>query len=134
MRVSRQCAHKWWRRYREEGVAGLEDRSSRPRHCPHQTSARLERRIVALRQSRQLGPARLAGIVGLPASTVHRVLVRHGLNRLAWMDRPTGRVVRRIVTDHPGELVHIDVRKVARIPIGGGWRSRGRAETRVGRE
>ena len=60
--------------------------------CPHQTPARVERRIVALRQSRKLGPARLAGIVGVPASTVHRVLVRHGVNRLRWMDRPTGRV------------------------------------------
>ena len=55
--------------------------------CPHQTPARVERRIVALRQSRKLGPARLAGIVGVPASTVHRVLVRHGVNRLRWMDR-----------------------------------------------
>ena len=80
MNVSRQCAHKWWRRYRDEGVAGLEDRSSRPPpSCPHQIAPRLERRIVALRQSRKVGPARLAGIV--PASTVHRVLVRHGLNR-----------------------------------------------------
>lgn len=79
MNISRQCAHKWWRRYQDEGIAGLEDRSSRPRSCPHRTPARLERRIVALRQSRKLGPARLAGIVGVPASTVHRVLVRHGL-------------------------------------------------------
>ena len=77
------------------------DRSSRPRSCPHQTPARVERRIVALRQSRKLGPARLAGIVGVPASTVHRVLVRHGVNRLRWMDRPTGRVIRRIETDPP---------------------------------
>jgi transposase-like protein len=91
MNVSRQCAHKWWRRYRDEGVAGLEDRSSRPRSCPHQTPARVERRIVALRQSRKPGPARLAGIVGVPASTVHRVLVRHGVNQLRWMDRqPAG--------------------------------------------
>ena len=96
MNISRQCAHKWWRRYRDEGVDGLRDRSSRPWSCPHQTPARVERRIVALRQSRKLGPARLAGIVGVPASTVHRVLVRHGVNRLRWMDRPTGRVIRRI--------------------------------------
>jgi len=63
MNISRQCAHKWWRRYRDEGLAGLEDRSSRPMSCAHQTSARVERRIVALRQARKLGPARLAGIV-----------------------------------------------------------------------
>ena len=55
-------------------------------------------------------------IVGVPASTVHRVLCRHGLNRLAWMDRPTGQVIRRIHTDRPGELVHVDVKKLGRIP------------------
>lgn len=127
MNVSRQCAHKWWRRYQDEGPAGLEDRSSRPLSCPHQTPARTERRIVALRQSRRLGPARLAGIVGVPPSTVHRVLVRNGVNRLSWMDRPTGRVIRRIHTSRCGELVHIDVKKLARIPDGGGHRKLGRS-------
>jgi transposase InsO family protein len=126
MNISRQTAHKWWRRYRDEGVAGLEDRSSRPWSCPHQTPARMERRIVALRQSRKLGPARLSGVVGVPTSTVHRVLVRHGVNRLRWMDRPTGRVIRRIETGKPGELVHIDVKKLARVPDGGGPRFHGR--------
>lgn len=131
MNIARQTAHKWWRRYQDEGVTGLEDRSSRPWSCPHQTSARLERRIVALRQSRKLGPARLAGIVGVPASTVHRVLVRHGINRLRWMDRPTGRVIRRIETTRCGELVHIDVKKLARVPDGGGHKKLGR-EARTG--
>jgi transposase InsO family protein len=131
MNVSRQCAYKWWRRYRDEGVAGLEDRSSRPHSCPHQTPARVERRIVALRQSRKLGPARLAGIVDVPPSTVHRVLVRHGMNRLRWMDRPTGRVIRRIETTRCGELVHIDVKKLAKVPPGGGHRMLGR-EARTG--
>jgi transposase InsO family protein len=131
MNVSRQCAHKWWRRYQLEGAAGLVDRSSRPRSCPHQTPARVERRIVALRKSRRIGPARLAGIVGVPASTVHRVLVRHGVNRLRWMDRTTGRVVRRIDTARVGELVHIDVKKLARIPPGGGHKKLGR-EARTG--
>jgi transposase InsO family protein len=126
MNISRQCAHKWWRRYRDEGVDGLRDRSSRPLSCPHQTPARVERRIVALRQSRKLGPARLAGIVGVPSSTVHRVLVRHGVNRLRWMDRPTGRVIRRIETARCGELVHIDVKKLARVPPGGGHKKLGR--------
>jgi transposase-like protein len=125
MNISRQCAHKWWRRFRDEGVDGLRDRSSRPHHCPQQTPARIERRIVALRQSRKLGPARLADIVDVPASTVHRVLVRHGMNRLRFMDRPTGRVIRRIETDHPGELVHVDVKKLARIPAGGGHKKVG---------
>jgi transposase InsO family protein len=130
MNISRQCAHKWWRRYQLEGVDGLRDRSSRPYRSPNQTPARIERRIVALRQARRLGPARLAGIVGVPASTVHRVLVRHGCNRLRWMDRPTGRVVRRIETSRCGELVHIDVKKLARVPDGGGHRKLGRAVTR----
>jgi len=127
MNISRQCAHKWWGRYQAQGVAALEDRSSRPHSCPHRTPARIEQRIVALRRSRRLGPARLAGIVGVPASTVHRILVRHGVNRLRWMDRPTGRVVRRIETQRCGELVHIDVKKLARVPTGGGHRILGRS-------
>ena len=126
MNISRQCAHKWWRRFQLEGLDGLRDRSSRPHRSPNQTSARLERRILALRQSRKIGPARLAGIVGVPASTVHQVLVRHGCNRLRWMDRTTGRVIRRIETSRTGELVHIDVKKLARIPPGGGHRVHGR--------
>jgi transposase InsO family protein len=110
----------------------------RPRRSPTKVPARTERRIVRLRQRRKLGPARIASILGLPASTVHRVLARHGLNRLAWMDRPSGVVIRRIVTDRPGELVHVDVKKLGRIPPGGGWRVHGRgnvahpSHTRVG--
>jgi transposase InsO family protein len=138
MGVSRKTADKWWRRWLAEGDDGLEDRSSRPHRCPHQTSAARERQIVRLRQRRKLGPARIASIVGMPASTVHRVLCRHGLNRLAWMDRPTGQVIRRIHTDRPGELVHVDVKKLGRIPPGGGWRAHGRgnvahhSKTKVG--
>ena len=126
MGISRATAFKWWARFRREGGAGLEDRSSRPRHCPHQTSRRLERRIEALRRSRKLGPARIAGVLEMATSTVHRVLVRLGLNRLRWLDRPTGRVIRRIQMSRPGELVHIDVKKLGRIPTGGGWRALGR--------
>jgi transposase InsO family protein len=129
--VSRQTASKWWQRWLADGDAGLEDRSSRPARCPHQTRRKLEKRIVGLRRRRKLGPARIASIVGVPRSTVHRVLVRHDLNRLAWMDRPTGRVVRRIHTSRPGELVHIDVKKQAVIPPGGGHRVLGR-EARTG--
>jgi len=138
MGVSRKTADRWWRRWQLEGDDGLVDHSSRPRRCPKQTPASLERRIVRLRTRRKLGPARIASIVGMPPSTVHRVLCRHGLNRLAWMDRPTGRVIRRIHTDRPGELVHIDVKKLGRIPPGGGWRAHGRgnvvhhAKNRVG--
>jgi transposase InsO family protein len=128
MRISRQTAHKWWRRYQEAGIAGLEDRSSRPRRCPTKTPARVERRIVELRRHHQLGPARLAPRVGTPASTFHRVLQRHGVSRLSDLDRKGGRVIRRIETTHPGELVHIDIKKQARIPKGGGWRVNGKAK------
>lgn len=130
--TSSQTASKWWHRWLAEGDAGLEDRSSRPRRCPTRTRRKVERRIVALRRRRKLGPARIASIVGVPRSTVHRVLVRHGLNRLVWLDRPTGRVIRRIHTDRPGELVHIDVKRQAVIPPGGGHRAHGRAGTRNG--
>lgn len=126
MGISRATAHKWWARFRAEGWVGLVDRSSRPRRCPHRTPRRVELRIESLRRSRKLGPARIGGIIDLAHSTVHRVLVRLGLNRLSWMDRPSGRVIRRIVTTHPGELVHVDVKKLGRIPAGGGWRAHGR--------
>ena len=82
--------------------------------------------MVQLRRSRKLGPARIAGILEMPASTVHRILVRAGLNRLAWMDRPTGQRIRRYEKTRPGELVHVDVKKIGRIPGGGGWRAHGR--------
>lgn len=134
MGVSRPTAYKWWRRWRDEGIEGLADRSSRPYSCPHQTPPEVEAQVIELRRELKQGPARLAGRVGLPASTIYRILRRHGLHRLSWMDRPTGRVIRRIHTDRPGELVHIDVKKLGRIPDGGGWRTRGRAETRSGRE
>jgi transposase InsO family protein len=128
MRISRQTAHKWWGRYLEAGEAGLEDRSSRPRRSPTKTPAKIERRLVELRRRHQLGPARLAPRAGVPASTLHRVLQRHGVSRLSDLDRNSGRVVRRIETTHPGELVHIDIKKQAKIPKGGGWRVNGRAK------
>jgi transposase-like protein len=74
MGVARKTATKWWRRWLVEGPDGLADRSSRPGRCPHRTPARLERQIVGLRRRRKLGPARIGSIVGVPASTVHRVL------------------------------------------------------------
>jgi hypothetical protein len=92
------------------------------------TKASRERRIVALRRNRGLGPARIAGIVGMPASTVHRVLVRHGLNRLDHLDRVTRAPIRRMEMTRPGELVHVDIKKLGRIPTGGGWRVHGRTQ------
>jgi transposase InsO family protein len=125
--VSRQTVYKWWRRWQLEGDQGLRDRSSRPRCCPTQTPRRIERRIERLRRTRKLGPARIGGIVEMAPSTVYRVLARRRLNRLAWMHRPTGRVVRRIHTTRCGELVHVDSKRLARIPSGGGWRAHGRS-------
>jgi transposase InsO family protein len=131
MGIAPATAYKWWERFRHFGWAGLQDRSSRPRRCPHQTPLELERRIEELRRSRKLGPARIAGILEMATSTVHRVLCRRGLNRLRFFDRPSGRVIRRIETSRPGELVHIDVKKLGRIPDGGGHRVLGR-EARTG--
>ncbi|CAL9518577.1 IS481 family transposase [Streptomyces sp. enrichment culture] len=127
MGISRATAHKWLRRWRAEGEAGLHDRLSRPHRTPHRTAAAVEDRICRLRQERKLGPARIGPILGLPTSTVHRVLVRHGLNRLAFLDRPTGQIIRRYERSRPGELIHVDVKKLGRIPEGGGWRVHGRA-------
>ena len=81
---------------------------------------------MQLRTAHKLGPARIGGILEIAPSTVHQVLRRRGLNRLAWMHRPTGRVVRRIHTSRPGELIHIDAKRLGRIPTGGGWRVHGR--------
>lgn len=127
MGVSRATAYKWLARFRAEGAAGLVDRSSRPRTSPHRTDSATETAILALRGDRRLGPARIAGILGLNPSTVHRVLVRHAMPRLAWLDRPTGQLIRRYEKSRPGELVHVDVKKLGRIPAGGGWFAHGRS-------
>jgi transposase-like protein len=95
LHCSRATGHKWLRRWHEEGVAGLADRPSRAHRIPTKTRPELEARVIELRQSRKLGPARIAPLVELPVSTVHAILTRHGLHRLSWMDRPTGVVVRR---------------------------------------
>lgn len=116
MGVARATAHKWMRRWRAEGEARLHDRSSRPHTTPHRTPATLEARVRDLRQARILGPARIGPILGLAASTVHRILTRHGLNRLAWLDRPTGQPIRRFERSGPGELVHVHIRSSATSP------------------
>ncbi len=85
--VSRATAHKWVNRWRAEGEGGLADRSSRPRTTPHRTTEDVEARVCQLRQARKLGPARIGPVLGPPASTGRRILTRHGLHRLAWLDR-----------------------------------------------
>jgi transposase InsO family protein len=123
--VSRATAYKWVRRFLDEGPPGLTDRSSRP-HTVHRTAAEVVSRVVELRRSRKLGPHRLAAVLGMARSTCYAVLVREGLHRLDWLDRPTGALIRRYERDRPGELVHVDVKKLGRIPTGGGHRVLGR--------
>jgi transposase InsO family protein len=126
MGVSRATAYKWLRRFDEEGDAGFPDRSSRPQRSPARTPIAVEMTICALRRARKFGPARIGYELEIAPSTVHRVLARHGISRLAWMDRPTGRVIRRYERERPGELVHVDIKKLGRLRDGGGWRAHGR--------
>jgi transposase InsO family protein len=126
LNVSRATGYKWLARWRTEGMAGLLDRPSRAHRLPAKTAVELETQVLALRAERKLGPARISPLVGLAPSTVHAVLRRHGMHRLAWLDRPTGELVRRYERNRPGELVHVDVKKLGVIRPGGGWRVHGR--------
>ncbi|MFI1617898.1 IS481 family transposase [Streptomyces lydicus] len=124
--VSPTTAQRWAGRYRTHGEAGMRDLSSRPRTSPRRTPSRTERRIIKVRILRRWGPARIAHLLHLVPSTVHRVLTRYGLARLAHLDRATGRVIRRYERDRPGELVHVDIKKLGNIPDGGGHKTLGR--------
>jgi transposase InsO family protein len=125
--VCPRTAAKWAERYRAEGPAGMVDRSSRPRTSPAKTAPATVRRIVGLRWRKRLGPVQIAGQLGLPASTVHAVLVRCRINRLSNIDRVTGEPIRRYERERPGELIHVDVTKFGNIPDGGGWRYLGKS-------
>jgi transposase InsO family protein len=125
--VAVTTASRWAGRYRTYGAAGMCDRSSRPRHSPNQTPTRTERRIIKVRVLRRWGPARIAYLLGLNPSTVHKVLHRYGLARLAHLDRATGRVIRRYEHPRPGDLIHVDIKKLGNIPDGGGHKIHGRA-------
>jgi transposase InsO family protein len=127
--VSRATAYKWLRRWREEGLAGLEDRSSRPGRSPRRTSDEVTARIIEARLAGRWGPHRIGYELGVAPSTVHVVLRRAGLSRLSTLDGPTALPV-RYVRDLPGELVHVDVKKLGRIPDGGGHKVLGREEGR----
>lgn len=131
--VSLTTARRWSARYRELGTAGMSDRSSRPRHSPRQTSRRLERRVVGLRVARRWGPAKIAYHLGMHPSTVHKILSRYGCVRLAFTDPATGarvrastRQVHRFEHPAPGDLIHVDIKKLGRIPDGGGHKVHGR--------
>ncbi len=125
--VSRPTAHRWATRYRDLGAVGMVDRSSRPHHSPRRTPLPVVRRIVHLRWTQRLGPAQIAAQVGLAPSTVHAVLIRCRISRLGHLDRASGQPIRRYEHLHPGDLVHIDIKKLGNIPAGGGHRFLGRA-------
>jgi transposase InsO family protein len=126
--VSPTTARRWATRYRQQGEAGMTDRSSRPHTSPRRTPTRTERRIIKVRVLRRWGPARIAFLLGLNPATVHRVLTRYHLARLTHLDRATGRVIRRYEHAAPGDLVHVDIKKLGNIPDGGGHRIHGRAQ------
>jgi len=133
MGISRQCAQRWKKRFETEGEAGLHDRSSRPHSTPTRVDAATEQRVLAARVEHRRGPDWLAAEVGVPARTITRILRRHGVPRLFECDPMTGEKIRASKTTavryeraRPGELLHMDVKKIGRIPPGGGWRAHGR--------
>ena len=133
MGISRQCAHRWVARFDAEGLEGLHDRSSRPQHSPRRTPAEIEDRVVAARLQLRQGPDRLGPELGVAPRTITRILRRRQVPRLCECDPLTGQVIRaskttavRYERSRAGELVHMDVKKIGRIPDGGGWRLLGR--------
>jgi transposase InsO family protein len=131
--ISRQCAHRWVTRFRVEGEAGLLDRSSRPRRCPGRTPVQLEQQVLTLRRRHRRGQDWIGPEVGLAPRTVSAILRRHQVPYLSECDPLTGQVIRsskatavRYEHDHAGSLVHMDVKKIGRIPDGGGWKAHGR--------
>jgi transposase InsO family protein len=125
--VSDRTCSKWLARYRQHGPIGLLDRSSAPNRVPHRTSDELVAAIAALRRLRMTA-AEIAMCLQMAISTVSAVLTRIGLGRLSRLEppEPPNRYQRR----HPGELLHIDVKKLGRIPAGGGHRVTGRGRGR----
>jgi len=104
------------------------DRSSKPHHQPNRTPARVVRKIVHLRWKQRLGPVEIGDRLGMPSSTVHAVLVRCRVNRLTHVDRATGEPIRRYEHEKPGDMIHVDVKKLGKVPDGGGWRYVGRSQ------
>jgi transposase InsO family protein len=133
MGVSRATVYKWLRRYAQEGIVGLADRPSRPQRSPRKLTVWQMARIGCVRRRHAWGPHRIAYALGMARSTVYAVLRRLRMHRLAWLHRST-RAVIRYERAAPGELVHLDVKKLGRIPDGGGKRfDAGFLETGAGR-
>jgi Integrase core domain/Winged helix-turn helix len=111
--ASRATGYRLWRRYEDGGWAALRDRRSTPKRQPRRLGAEAEQAILAARRRSAFGPVRLAGLVPHPPSTIGKVLRRHGCSRLP---RPEGaaRCARRYERDHPGELLHIDTKRLGR--------------------
>ena len=110
--VSPRTAYKWLSRFEVEGPGGLLDRSSRPRSSPTQISAEWQKLVVEFRRLRMTGAA-IAKKLRIPRSTVARILKRHGLERLKKLDPPVP--VQRYEKTRPGELIHLDVKKLGRV-------------------
>jgi transposase len=121
-------ANRWATRYEAMGAAGVEDRSSRPHLSPNKTPQKLVRKIGHLRWRQRLGPVGIGAKLGMPASTVHAVLVRMRINKLHHIDKRTGEVIRRYEHPYPGSMIHVDVTKFGNIPDGGGHRFVGRQQ------
>jgi transposase InsO family protein len=131
--VDAKTVRKWRDRFVAEGEAGLLDRSSRPRRSPNRTARSVRRQVVRLRRKRRWGADHIAHHVGLSSSTVQQILRGEGLARLDRGDRATDvQPVRRYQRDRPGELVHVDVKKLGAIPRGGGWKIHGRGNAPSG--
>ena len=141
MGISRKCVKTWLDRFAAGGEAGLRDRSSRPHSSPMRTDALVELAVVELRRRERLGPDEISHRLGVPARTVSRILTRRGVPRLSMLDPITGEVIRASKTtsiryehEQPGSLAHMDVKKLGRIPDGGGWKAHGRASGSIQRD
>ena len=133
LNVSRATVNKWCRRFRLEGEVGLQDRSSRAKHMPHAIAPEAAREICDHRRESGHGPHRIAAKLKRAPSTVYGVLRRAGLANLRYMDRVTREVI-RYERSVPGELIHLDVKKLGIIPDGGGKRfDEGFKETLIGK-
>lgn len=132
MGCSRKTVRYWIARFEAEGDAGLADRSTRPRSSPTRTPAAIEVEVLRLRSVERLSRDELADRVGVSPRTASRIIARHGLPHLSALDPMTGEVIRaskqtatRYQRERPGELAHMDVKKLGRIPDGGGWKANG---------